>query len=306
MTSPPQARSPIGRLLNVVGRDRPPARESIFRDEYVEVFHKPAESRFLLATFNNLRMVSKDGGFWGERFADRTGTSALGFVNATGNWFPERNMAAAIAACRPILEQYDAVVTYGSSMGAYAALKYSRRLGAHTAVAFSPQYSIDPEVVGSFDHRYLKQFRPELNRGAEIAADEVIENSFLFYDPLYDIDRKHAALIMGAVGCGNLVRMPTIGHEVISLFAKTPLARELLEHCMQGDLAKVTALAAQARKASPLRLFYIIRTMAERRPDVAQDMLNRVSERFEPDIRIQLESAVADGFTKRSMIRGSI
>ena len=45
-----------------------------------------------------------------------------------------------------ILEQYEDVLTYGSSMGAFAALTYADHLGATKVIAFCPQSSRHPVI----------------------------------------------------------------------------------------------------------------------------------------------------------------
>ncbi len=273
--------------------------QTIFQDEYVRVVHKPSKSRFVLLPFNHLRMGANDANFWAERLVDRAEISALGFVNATSNWFPRTSMIAAAAACRPVIASYEKSVTYGASMGAYAALRYSRLLGVDAAVGFSPQFSIDPDVVGAFDRRYLQFFKPELNRGMEFAADEVIDNAFLFYDNLHKVDQRNMALILGAIGPRNVINVPTIGHEVISIFARTPLTAELLRCCLAGDAPAVRTLVTNTRRAHALRLYHIIKTMAERRPQAAAAMLRRAGPRLPPERKAEIHEIVADQFLKR-------
>ena len=50
-------------------------------------------------------------------------------------------------AARAAVPEGARVMTYGSSMGGYAALRFARALRADAILALSPQYSIDPAVV---------------------------------------------------------------------------------------------------------------------------------------------------------------
>ena len=58
-----------------------------------------------------------------------------------------------MAAVHAVTRGYDRVVTYGSSMGGYAAIRLAGLAGATCVLAMSPQYSIDPKVAG-FDRRW--------------------------------------------------------------------------------------------------------------------------------------------------------
>jgi hypothetical protein len=63
-------------------------------------------------------------------------------------------------------------------MGAYAAIKFIRLFGAHVTLAFSPQYSINPEIVEEFDKRRPKLFYNAVtNDGMEIKNRTCLDQS---------------------------------------------------------------------------------------------------------------------------------
>ena len=65
-----------------------------------------------------------------------------------------RSCGAALEAVRDAVRGYRRVVAYGSSMGAYAALRFGGWAGADCAVALSPQYSIRDPAVMRFEKRW--------------------------------------------------------------------------------------------------------------------------------------------------------
>lgn len=64
------------------------------------------------------------------------------------------------------------VVCLGNSMGGHGALLFARRLGAEVAIAFVPQFSMDPAIV---DERRWSQFRPFIRlEGLGNLNDEIV------------------------------------------------------------------------------------------------------------------------------------
>jgi hypothetical protein len=62
----------------------------------------------------------------------------------------------------PMLERFRAVFTLGNSMGGFGAVYFSSRLpNCEAAIAFSPQFSIDPKVV---KETRWKQYRRNISR----------------------------------------------------------------------------------------------------------------------------------------------
>jgi hypothetical protein len=124
------------------------------------------------------------------------------------NWYPARDMRSAIAEISPYLARFTGSLYTGSRWALYAALKYSKALGATHVLAFSPQYSIDPTDVGSVDRRFLSSFRSELHQGMAIKAGDVQGDVYIFYDP-YDVeDRFHVSLIRQAAPSVREIRVP--------------------------------------------------------------------------------------------------
>ena len=118
----------------------------------------------LVITFSSLGMF-KPGGmtladghvFWGRQFIEKSGMSAIGFVAKRPHWFMTQGMLGAINAAKVITARYRHVVSYGSSMGGFAALKHSLALGCTSAIACGPQSTLEREALPALDHRYLRR-----------------------------------------------------------------------------------------------------------------------------------------------------
>lgn len=113
------------------------------------------------------------------------------YLNCAGNhWWQYEDLWSAIGAIRQFVAPWREVVTYGSSMGGYAAFRYAVALGARRAVASCPQFSIQRTMM------------PLENRwGDELAAITFQHETFFMpapgckylaiYDPLFRLDAMH-------------------------------------------------------------------------------------------------------------------
>ncbi|WP_419897309.1 hypothetical protein [Roseomonas sp. USHLN139] len=173
---------------------------------------------------------------WGLEFLGRFQAGLLGLTDAGAGWYPRDDMAALLPQLRPILAAHDRVVLYGFSMGAYAALKYSAALGADVVLAFAPQASIEPALVGGFDARRPACFyRPPLHDGMAVTATDLGGLALAFHDPALPDDAGHAALL-AATGRVATVATPFTGHEPVRFAKATGLVGHLLQAALDGSL----------------------------------------------------------------------
>jgi hypothetical protein len=96
-------------------------------------------------SYTDARHLDRSG--FAEHFLHSRQIDAIHIISRDNDWYqyPELPQAAKVVA--EITSQYGRVVAYGSSMGGYAAIRFGAMVGATTAVALSPQYSIDPRSV---------------------------------------------------------------------------------------------------------------------------------------------------------------
>lgn len=137
--------------------------EDLYRSETMLVRCIPGadESRWVV-TFDNYGAGSGfDRPGFGEAFLASEGVSQISVLGHGNHWYQYADIALALTAARDRMAGADRVMTYGSSMGGYAAIRFAPALGAHCCLALSPQYSNDPARV-PFEWRWR-------NDGAAIA-----------------------------------------------------------------------------------------------------------------------------------------
>ena len=120
------------------------------------------------------------------------------------------------------------MVSYGHSHGGYGALKFGSALDASLSVAFSPQWSIDPALVGSFDKRYTRCFRPEWRNGRAILSSDISRRGIVVYDPYDPCDASHVERL-ASLPRVSTVKVPFSGHETIRLLTESGFSRGLLD-----------------------------------------------------------------------------
>ena len=93
---------------------------------------------------------------FGEKFLKKAGHNAFHVICRGNDWYQYPEMPAAIAELKRRCAGYADVVTYGTSMGAYAAIRFAPHLQASRVIAISPQVSIDRRRV-PFETRWAKE-----------------------------------------------------------------------------------------------------------------------------------------------------
>ncbi|NUO77847.1 MAG: hypothetical protein HOQ32_17775 [Lysobacter sp.] len=200
---------------------------------------------------------------WAEKLCESRGWPALHVVPASNDWYQSDGALEAVRRAAEIARGYARVVTYGSSMGGYAALNFAPMLGASLAFAVVPQYSIDRAKV-PFETRWAAEagrIRFAHDRVDGIGRDL---RAVLLYDPFVKADARHVDLIAEA-GDALRVGLPLMGHAgpgsailtAMLVLAREGRADEMRAHAVQQHRInkKRTAnyylqLANQARSLS--------------------------------------------------------
>ncbi|MCZ2498681.1 hypothetical protein GN316_18105 [Xylophilus sp. Kf1] len=162
-------------------------------------------------------------------------------------------------------------------MGGYGALKYSACLQATAALAFSAQTSIDPRD-GMTDPGYSRYHDRSLHANMAIQAADVVDNTYLLYDPKIAFDLNQPDLIRSAVPACRTVALPYAGHDCIKIAAGTASMSTLLHLCLDGNPAAVRTAVRAMRATSGARLSGLAQAMAARRPGCARTLVETHSQ----------------------------
>lgn len=172
---------------------------------------------------------------FGALLAEKLGIDMIHIIPRAADWYHYDDMDACLEAVRPHVGAD--TLAYGSSMGAFAAAQFSDQLGIARAICFSPQYSIQPEIVP-----FEKRWRDYADRITFQHDDTIAPRQsklWMFVDSEYWQELEHANLIAQS-GPYEIIAVPHAGH---------PVGHALLE---AGLLGKIIDLFLSKREEAVL------------------------------------------------------
>jgi hypothetical protein len=260
----------------------------------METFFHPGQSDYLLITFNPFGVAANGRDYWGKSLVEKNSINCLSFASRRSNWFPAVDVEAAAKNVAGILEYFKGqIILYGTSMGGYAAIKYSRLLSATCVLAFSPQYSINPEDVGTFERRFCSWYNLEQNRDMKISAADVSGTVFLFCDPRQGDDVAHAnAIAESLMQPVYVVPVPYTGHSAVEIFASSDNAKRLFCHGLANAPLDVAMLTRDLRRISNVRVRTLARCLGFRHAGRALAIYRAYADRFDARSLMLLSDAI--------------
>lgn len=240
----------------------------LYSDEHLEVIHREGTSDYLLVSFNEMGLAAGEGRYWASTLCDKLDINCIAFVTHRPNWFPAVSLRAAIETALGVVTKFDTRVGYGFSQGGYAAIKASKGLGLTDTLAFSPQWSIDPDV--HIDPRFNQYFSAELNTGMEISSDDQPARLRIFFDPGDRGDAEHVNRISKQVNA-DLITVHSSGHGSVRSFANSVAFSALI--AALDSIDAVRRAVRSARVGSDVRHTVIAQRAAARYPRWAIDIL---------------------------------
>lgn len=209
--------------------------------------------------------VSLDGaGFAGEILL-RNDFDIVAFKSTKNVWY--QNISAEIlAAVETFIEarsaRYTKRVGYGSSMGGYAAIQFSRVLKLDVVLALSPQFEIDkPYDLRWHAAAQLIDFKYRIDAGA--IADNC--RYFVAYDPGTE-DLHHVEKLRELIKPSRLfeIATPFSGHPAGHYLAETGLIKDLTLSVLKEGTVEHIAVGAH-RKRSKTYLYEMSRRLVLKR-----------------------------------------
>lgn len=223
-------------------------------DRHAVTFHHRSAAR-LVVSFDNIGVVN-DLSFarepWGWKFFRDQNWSHMGLFARTKAWFRDEEIIAYMEekAKSGFFNRFSQVVLTGSSMGGFGAMTFASLVPNATVVAFNPQSTLDERLV-PWENRYRfgrvqNWDLPYSDSAAELAA---IERLYLFYDPFFEPDRRHALRLAGPRTV--LLKTWFSNHYAAPLLNKLNLLKPVITSAMDGTL----------READYYRMFRARRTL---------------------------------------------
>lgn len=263
----------------------------LFRSANLLVRRVGARGGLCFVTFGSYTNdATLDRSGFAEEFLRDEGIDAIHVINRDNLWYQYPEIDEALAAVRSATAPYDRVITYGSSMGGYAALRFGHVCRADTGIAISPQFSLDPHVV-PFENRWQADVaRITFNERAYTP----LPRQYIFYDSRMALDRGHFDAFAAAGGDPVGVAIPYAGHPVGPILLETGVLKETVRAIVSGDFTvhDLQRRVRERRRRSQHHFFMLARRLQDRRPDLAIAVLRRAAA-IEPESHILSELAAA-------------
>lgn len=244
-------------------------------DQHTALFCQRGKT--LVVTFDNLDHVyerSDDRLPWGYGFTQANGWSMLGLMAHDWTWYRDAAVWDFFDELRDsgFFKQFDRVVFYGASMGAYAACAFSAAHPGADVICISPQATLARDLT-SWETRYHKAWRRDFHDRYGYAPDMVAtaRKVTLFFDPTAPLDAMHAALFQG----DNIdkVHCRYMGHRIASLWAAMGVLRPIVEGCVNGTISR--------------RDIYRLLRARHETPRYQKEMLRRLKDRGRHDLLVR-------------------
>lgn len=177
--------------------------------------------RPLVFTFDNMNLTSTLGieerSGWGHDFLVGLGYNVCSFLESdVYRWYRHEEFYQLIEAIRAqgVFESFPKTVTYGSSMGGYAASAYANALNADVAILMNPISSLNPQAA-PFETRFSRPKRADW-KGPYCDGVEGVKgvSSYIIYDPLFYLDSQHAKRYLNSHSNITEIRLFGFGHGV--------------------------------------------------------------------------------------------
>ncbi len=194
----------------------------------------------LIVSFENLHHIYRHGEDrlpWGLGKTRAGDMSVLGLMAHDWTWYRDEAVFDFFDRLKSdgFFDQFDRILFYGASMGAYAACAFSGAAPGSTVICVSPQATLDRDIA-PWETRFRQAWRRDFTRPHGYAPEMITgaENVYLFYDPTAQLDSMHAVLFQG----NNLTKFKCrfMGQQITSFWESMQVVNPIVNKCLQASL----------------------------------------------------------------------
>lgn len=220
----------------------------VFSSERLKITANLFPSDTIFVTFQSAVSVGLERTGFAEEFLKKHSIAAICMNPVNVAWYQYPDMVEACAAIKELTSGYKRVITYGMSMGGYAAINFAELVGATDVIAISPQYTIDParapdEVRYSNAFKNINGFTYDQPSGRNFAAID----GYLIFDQFDKLDRYQAALATAEIAI-NLVKLPHSTHPVTQVLSIEALKNFVLSSAQIGVKLSIPKMIRDYKK----------------------------------------------------------
>jgi len=182
-------------------------------------------------------LTDADRAGFAQQMIHQAGWDGLFILPKRHCWYQSPELRTFFRTLRDIgfFDDYTRVVTYGFSMGGFAALAFAGLAGATQVVAFNPRTTLDASVLRWPSPLSLKLKYNRKGPRADVLSELPETTSVtIFVDPFSRRDKPHANRVLAAHKQTELVRVPFIGHGVPRFLKQEGLLKKTAFDAISG------------------------------------------------------------------------
>ena len=198
-------------------------------------------------TYNKRRPHQQAEMGWNINFLIDKNISIIAIIPKTNNWYRGKDLQDFMESkfFKGLLAKYRRHLFAGTSMGGFGALVFSSIVNDAEVLVFSPQSTICKDIDVRCDEAFKQDWTGNFSDASKLYLNKV----FIIYDYFNEIDRKHAARIVGA----NVTHLHFnyVGHSVMGFMQDANVFNDLITLFLNNNLnTNSFKIIKESRKSS--------------------------------------------------------
>ncbi len=194
----------------------------LHNDKCKIVFYERCSSH-LIITFNSMGLTLDDE--FGTNFFEDKGVSQINIACAPKDFFQHLSIESFTQTVVPIAEKYPDVVTYGTSLGGYAAIYFGSALNSRT-LAIAPRFPPHDYMNGQ------RSYAPDIQiQHTDLRHIEEQKNSILtVFDPEDETDAEFVSYFLKGKPNTKFIELKKSGHYILKQLELIDKLRPCIEN----------------------------------------------------------------------------
>ncbi|MCG4252942.1 hypothetical protein K6W37_03360 [Acetobacter senegalensis] len=234
-------------------------------NENYKLYHNSSGSQICMITFSGFGAdEQRNDRFFMDDTAKKLDFEIFGIVAKYNCWYLNVGIDEIIDLVRKKIDRTKTLIMYGVSMGAFAALKYSKFIHPNYILAFAPQFSLDIKER-NYVPSFYDQFYQKYMEGMNITEQDVKGIPYIFYDPdtqhedgsNFELIKKNVPSVVG-------IKVFYTGHMVVSHLKGTKNFLEIVNFLHNRE--RLNGIIQSIRKNNKENIINILSRSVENKP----------------------------------------
>lgn len=189
----------------------------LIENKNYRLHHRSSASSICIVSFSGFGAEEQiNGRFFMDQTAKKLDFEIYGVVAKYNCWYLNEGIEQIINEIKNKIDKRKKIIMYGVSMGAFAALKYSKHIKPDFILSFAPQFSLDKKQRDN-QFSFYDQFYQDYMDGMNILQEDISGLPYVIYDPdIQHEDGENFTLIKKKAQMVRGIKVFHTGHMVVS------------------------------------------------------------------------------------------